>query len=82
MFNYIKLFKSKIALIGHDYTDYRCYAYKTEPCFNANQYSKNQMNRKIHLKVIVKKVKNQHVYNGRMEILVTIIELIRFLNRT
>ncbi len=34
------------------------------------------------IKICCQKVKNQHFLNGRMDILVTSIELIRFLNRT
>ena len=40
------------------------------------------VNNYITLLIVVKKVKNQHVSNGRADILVTIIEMLRFLNRT
>ncbi len=36
----------------------------------------------IKHKIVLKKVRNQHVSNGRTDFLVTIIVLLRFLNRT
>ena len=36
----------------------------------------------IGISTVVKKVKNQHVLNGRTDFLLKIIELLRFLNGT
>ena len=38
-----------------------------------DQYSKNQINRIIIYKFVVKKVQNRHVINGRTDILIMII---------
>ena len=53
-------------------------------CCPRNQFTKNQIDRinRSHKNLLLKKKKNQNVYNGRTGILVMIIELLRFLNDT
>ena len=57
-----------------------CFAYNIVPFSIRNQFSKNQINNLQ--KFVVKEVDNQHVLSGRMDFLVTIIQLLPFLDRT
>ena len=36
----------------------------------------------FHIKIVYKIVKNQHIFNGRTDFLVTILELLRLLHST
>ena len=57
-----------LTFLGLDYED---------ACCSRNQFSKNKMNR---INLSYKKCKNQNVLNRRMDLLETILELLRFQN--
>ena len=85
LFKYRILFKNILIFLGIDYRDASLIILYLVvigiSTLSVRQEHKNLTKSSCHVKKILK-VKNQHVSNGLSEDLETIVELLRFLNRT
>ena len=77
------MFKDILTFLGLNYK--KSFAFNIVLCCPRDQYPKISSDNYIKLKFVVEKFNPQHVQkikNGRTDMQVTIMEMLRFLNRT